>query len=208
MRIFQLVVLSFSLVFTPSLLWAQSSTQQLRDFIKHVQSAQGQFTQHTVDAQGQSRPEQRGDFAFKRPGKFKWSVTFPYEQLVMADGQSLYQYDPDLNQVTKRSVDQAIGASPAAILFGTSAIEDQFILSELSRAEGLDWLRVKPKNADAGFDYVDIGFEQSQPKQLVVLDGFGQQTRIQLQQIETNVALDAGAFRFTPPANVDMVVLP
>lgn len=208
MRKFQSVLLVLSLMAAPLVAWSQTATQQLRDFIKQVQSAQGQFRQHTVDAQGQTRPEQSGDFAFKRPGQFKWNVTQPYEQLVMADGKTLFQYDPDLNQLTKRSVDQAIGASPAAILFGNSALDDRFDLSDLPRAEGMDWLRVKPKNSDAGFDYVDIAFNQNQPQQLVVQDGFGQQTRIHLQHMKTNIALEASTFVLNPPADVDVVELP
>lgn len=208
MRLWKKAVLIGACVLTPMVGWAQTATQQLRDFIQQVQSAEGQFTQRTVDAQGQERPAQQGDFAFKRPGQFKWHVLQPYEQLVVADGHSLLQYDPDLNQLSKRSMDQAIGASPAAILFGTGQLDEKFELTDLPRAEGVDWLRAKPKSAESGFDYVDIGFAQAKPVYLVVLDGFGQQTRIELAQIKTNTVLDASAFQFTPPADVDVVNLP
>ena len=208
MRLWKTVVLVGAFLLTPMVGWAQTATQQLRDFIQHVQSAEGQFTQRTVDAQGQQRPAQTGDFSFKRPGKFKWHVTQPYEQLVIADGQTLLQYDPDLNQLSKRGMDQAIGASPAAILFGTGQLDEKFELTDLPRAEGVDWLRAKPKSAESGFDYVDIGFADAKPVYLVVLDGFGQQTRIELAQLKTNLALDLTTFQFTPPADVDVVTLP
>lgn len=189
-------------------LYAQSATDQLRQFVQEVRSATGKFTQHTMDAQGQARPEQAGEFAFQRPGKFKWQVLKPYEQLVLSDGKQLYQYDPDLNQLTQRRVDQAIGTSPAAILFGSGQLEQSFHLSDRPEQDGLLWLRATPKSKDAGFDYMDIGFQAGTPVQLLLLDAFGQQTRITLSQLQTKVDLTADMFTFTPPADVDVVTLP
>lgn len=189
-------------------LYAQSATQLLRDFAQQVEAATGEFSQHTVDAQGKPRPAQTGEFAFKRPGQFKWQVIKPYEQLVLSDGKQLYQYDPDLNQLTQRGVDEAIGASPAAILFGSGQLDQSFELSDRPDAEGLSWLRAKPKAGDAGFEYVDIGFDATTPTRLILLDAFGQQTLIELSNLNTAVVLQAKDFSFTPPADVDVVTLP
>ena len=98
---------------------AASAQEQLRDFVGKVNRATGSFSQYTVNAQGRTQPAQTGTFSFQRPGKFKWAVQKPYEQLVISDGAKVYQYDPDLLQVTERKVDAAIGTSPAAILFGS-----------------------------------------------------------------------------------------
>ena len=97
-------------------------------FRRQVNGATGSFSQYTVNAQGRTQPAQTGTFSFQRPGKFKWAVQKPYEQLVISDGAKVYQYDPDLLQVTERKVDAAIGTSPAAILFGSLA-EQSFALS-------------------------------------------------------------------------------
>lgn len=191
-----------------TVVYAQTATEQLRDFVKQVQSATGSFSQSTLDAQGNQRPAQTGEFAFERPGKFKWQVLKPYEQLVLSDGKQLYQYDPDLNQLTQRSVDQAIGTSPAAILFGSGDLDQSFDLVARPDEDGLTWLRALPKGSDAGFDYVDIGFAAGSPVRLVLLDAFGQQTVIQLSGIKTGISFRAGDFRFTPPADVDVVTLP
>lgn len=208
MKLGQKMIAMLLLVGSSSWLYAQTATQQLQDFAKNVQAATGHFSQRTIDAQGVARPEQSGDFAFQRPGQFKWQIEKPYEQLVLSDGKQLYQYDPDLNQLTQRGVDQAVGASPAAILFGSGDIDQNFDVTERPEAEGLQWLRASPKAKDAGFDYVDIGFKSKQPVRIVLLDGFGQQTIIDLSQVQTNVSLDAKDFSFVPPANVDVVVLP
>lgn len=188
--------------------YAQTATQQLRDFVQRVHSASGQFSQHTIDAQGGQRPAQTGEFAFERPGKFKWQVLKPYEQLVLSDGKQLYQYDPDLNQLTQRGVDQAIGTSPAAILFGSGNLDQSFDLEPRPDEDGLNWLRASPKASDAGFDYVDIGFKSGNPVRLVLLDAFGQQTLIELSAIKTDISFKQRDFSFTPPADVDVVTLP
>lgn len=208
MKLWQKIGCTILLITGSSLLHAQTATQQLRDFVQNINAASGHFSQRTVDAQGKQRPEQNGEFAFKRPGKFKWQVLRPYEQLVLSDGKQLFQYDPDLNQLTQRGVDAAIGTSPAAILFGSGQLDQNFDLKERPDAENLQWLRATPKGSDAGFEYVDIGFHQGQPAKLILLDAFGQQTLIELSEMKTNVLFNAEDFRFTPPADVDVVTLP
>lgn len=188
----------------PLVVWSADATQQLRAFIADVPAASGQFSQQVV-SQEQSKPPQSGEFSFRRPGQFKWSVLKPYEQLIVSDGKAVYQYDPDLLQVTVRSVDQSIGASPAAILFGSGSLEEAFTLEPQSARDGLEWLRALPRSADAGFTHVDIGFSDGMPARLELLDSFGQTTRIDFQNMKVNPSLGAGEFKFDPPPGVDVV---
>jgi len=184
---------------------AADARAQLQQFVAEVQSATGRFTQQVADDLGQQRQAQQGEFAFQRPGRFRWHTLQPYEQLVVSDGKLLRQYDPDLAQVTERPVDQSIGASPAAILFGSGSLEDAFELSDQGERDGLAWLRAKPRSGDAGFVHVDIGFSQGLPRRLELLDAFGQTTRIGLSDIVANPSLSAEAFAFDVPADVDVV---
>lgn len=193
----------------PVAAWSASATEQLRQFVGQVQSASGQF-QQTQEGTGKTADaaagtQQTGQFSFRRPGQFRWEVQKPYEQLIVSDGKVLHQYDPDLLQVTQRPVDQSIGASPAAILFGSGSLDQAFTLADRPSSQGVDWLRAKPKSADAGFTHVDIGFRNAMPVALVLLDAFGQTTRITLSNIATNPQLDASAFSFKAPAGVDVV---
>ena len=190
---------------SPLMAWSAEAPEQLEQFIARVQSATGDFTQQRIDEKGQGKPAQSGQFSFKRPGQFKWAVKKPYEQLIISDGKQVYQYDPDLAQVTEREVDQSIGASPAAILFGSGSLGDAFNISSLPGKDGMEWLRAEPRSADAGFTHVDIGFQNAMPVRLELLDSFGQTTRIDLSNIAANPSLDAGEFSFTPPAGVDVV---
>jgi outer membrane lipoprotein carrier protein len=189
----------------PMCSYAADARAQLNTFVTTVKSATGFFTQVTRGTQGRDQPEQTGSFAFERPGKFKWVVEQPYEQHIVADGKRVFQYDPDLAQVTVRSINQIIGASPAAILFGSSALEQTFHLTMLSEREGLQWLRAKPRNADAGFSQVDIGLKDNLPVRIELLDAFGQMTQVCLSGIRLNPPLASSEFEFTPPKGVDVV---
>ncbi len=197
-------ILGLLLACVPALGLAADATTQLRQFIETVRSATGQFEQQRLENRGNSRA-QTGQFAFKQPGQFLWQVEQPYEQLVLSDGKVLYQYDPDLAQVTRRPVSQSIGASPAAILFGSGSLDQAFTLTNLPADQGLDWLRAQPRNPEAGFTHVDIGFRNGLPARLLLLDAFGQTTRINLSNITRNPALDVNRFTFTPPPGVDVV---
>jgi outer membrane lipoprotein carrier protein len=186
--------------------YAATAQEQLHAFVSSVTAATGSFTQATSGGQqSKPRPPQSGSFSFQRPGKFKWAVQKPYEQLIVSDGKQVYQYDPDLAQVTVRKVDQAIGTSPAAILFGSGSLEQSFDVSALPARDGLEWLRAKPRTTDAGFSRVDIGFKNNQPARIELLDAFGQTTRVDLSNIVPNAKINAQDFTFTPPKGVDVV---
>jgi len=184
---------------------APSAQDQLKAFVKNVTGATGSFRQSTTTTQGRAQTPQSGAFSFSRPGKFKWAVKTPYEQVIVSDGKQVYQYDPDLAQVTQRQVDQAIGTSPAAILFGSGSLDASFNVTSLPAKDGLAWLRAKPRNADAGFSQVDIGFTNNQPARIELLDTFGQTTRVELSGWTPNPSLPASEFQFTAPAGVDVV---
>lgn len=184
---------------------AASAQEQLQGFVSQVRAATGQFSQYTVGTQGQTKPAQSGQFAFQRPGQFKWDVLKPYAQQIVSDGQQLFQFDPDLNQVTVRKVDQAIGSSPAAILFGSGSLEQSFVVTALPDQQGLSWLRAKPRNGEAGFVHVDLGFSGGLPARIILLDAFGQSTHIELSGLVPNPTLAAEAFRFVPPPGADVV---
>lgn len=188
---------------------ADSAEVQLQAFVTQVKSATGDFQQQVQGAQGAAKAggqkAANGHFAFQRPGKFRWETTHPYDQLIVSDGQHVYQYDPDLDQVTERRAGQAIGASPAALLFGSQALDKAFKLQGQADHDGLQWLRATPKSADAGFVHADIGFAGGLPKRLELLDAFGQTTRIDFSDLRVNPKISAEQFQFTLPQGADLV---
>ena len=205
MKMFRRLAAVAALSLAPAMAFAASAQEQLRAFVATVTSATGSFSQYTVNNQGRTQPAQTGVFSFQRPGKFKWAVQKPYEQLVISDGRQVFQFDPDLAQVTERKVDAAIGTSPAAILFGSGSLEQSFDVSALPSKDGIDWLRAKPRTADAGFSRVDIGMKDNLPVRVELLDSFGQTTRVDLSDIAANPQLPAKEFQFVAPKGVDVV---
>ena len=204
MRSLRVLLVLLSMCVSSSVL-AASAQDQLKSFVQQVQSATGSFLQTVVGPQGQTRRPQSGQFSFERPGRVKWDVVSPYAQLILSDAQQVFQFDPDLNQVTVRKVDQAIGASPAAILFGTGELDKVFVVTAQPDRDGIAWLRAKPRNGDAGFVHLDLGMSEGLPVRVVLLDAFGQTTRVELSGIQRNPALPASTFQFVAPAGADVV---
>lgn len=198
-------ILLMGLAAAPCLSWAVDTAQvQLQSFVEQVKSATGQFQQEQTATDGAKRL-QSGTFAFQRPGKFRWQVLKPYAQLIVSDGQHVYQYDPDLEQVTERKAGQAIGASPAALLFGSGSLDEAFKLQPQPDRDGLQWLRAVPKTPDAGFVHADIGFSGGLPRRLELLDAFGQTSRIQFSELKPNPTIPAAQFQFAVPKGADLV---
>lgn len=197
--------LALVLVGLPIVALASDAVTQFEQFVKTVPAASGQFAQYTVGPQGQTGRAQTGVFQFSRPGKFRWEVQNPYAQLVLSDGKLVSQYDPDLNQATVRPVGTAIGSSPAAILFGEGRMSDQFVVSSLPDGDGLSWFRAVPKQPDAGLNQVDIGMRQGNPARLLLVDGFGQTTRVDLERLRAQSSFPSDTFTFTPPPGTQVV---
>jgi outer membrane lipoprotein carrier protein len=182
-----------------------AAIDQLRAFAVSTRSARGQFTQQQVRSGGRPAEVSAGSFAFSRPGRFRWEVQQPFEQLIVTDGERLHFYDKDLRQVTVRAVGDAIAATPAAILFGANDLDASFELQEAGSADGLEWLEATPKQKDSGFEKIRIGWRGGLPEAMEVRDAFGQTTRFAFTKIERSPALDPGLFRFVPPKGVDVI---
>ncbi|MPN36295.1 Outer-membrane lipoprotein carrier protein [bioreactor metagenome] len=124
---------------------------------------------------------------------------------MVGDGEKIWIHDPELQQVTVRPAGEAIGASPAALLAGSNALEKNFVLKEGGERDGLAWVEATPKTAESGFEKVRIGLLGKEMKVMELFDNFGQTTLIRLQRSERNPALSATLFRFTPPAGTDVI---
>lgn len=178
---------------------------QLHEFVTGTRSARGEFVQTLLRADGRPAETSSGSFAFVRPGRFRWEVRQPYEQLLVADGERLYFYDKDLNQVTVRKLSETLSATPAAILFGHADLARDFTLRELAARDGLHWLEAVPHSKEAGFETIAMGWRAGLPVRLEVRDAFGRTTVFEFRDIARNVAIDAARFRFVPPKGVDVV---
>ena len=184
--------------------WA-SATDDLKAFANSTNSAKGEFTQRVVGRNNKAIQQATGEFAFSRPGKFRWGIKKPYEQLIIADGQQVYMYDKDLAQVTIRPIADAISATPAALLFGQSDVDKLFLIKNAAPKDGFEWLDATPKAKDSPFVKISIGFNDGLPVALEMLDALGQTTLLTLSKWTRNTAGGSDAFKFVTPQGVDVI---
>ena len=184
-----------------------SALDQFKAFVAGTKSAKGEFTQRQVksmDGSTKVSNQASGTFFFQRPGKFIWLYQKPYEQLLQADGEHLYIYDKDLNQVTEKKLGNAIGSSPAAILFGSNDLERNFSLKDAGAKDGLEWLEATPKAKDTSFNRIGIGLKDGVPHAMELRDNFGQVSLLTFTRFEKNPSMPADQFKFTPPKGADV----
>lgn len=177
----------------------------LKAFISDTRTARSDFTQTVMDQNGRVRQKSEGTLAFSRPGKFRWVYQKPYEQLIVGDGNRLWIYDADLEQVTTRKLGDALGSSPAALLAGSNDIEKHFTLKDAGASEGLDWLEARPRDKESTFEAVRMGFAGNTLAAMELKDSFGQTTRLKFSGMVKNPALNANDFKFTPPKGADVI---
>lgn len=177
---------------------------QLNQFLEQTKSFTADF-QQTVTQKAGKQQQAGGSMAILRPGRFDWRYTKPYEQRVVGDGKQLWIYDPDLNQVTRKQLDRALGDSPAALLAGSNELSKSYQLTEAGKRDGLEWVEATPKQRDTGFERVRIGFKEAQPMAMELADSFGQTTLIRFSKVVRNPKLGADRFQFSPPAGADVV---
>ena len=182
------------------------ATDKLKNFIAATQSAQADFTQQVLDQSGKHLQNASGTMQFVRPGKFRWVYKKPYEQLIVGDGQKFWLHDIDLNQVTVKQLDAALGSSPAALLSGSNEIERGFELKDIGNKDGLEWLQAQPKSKDTSFEKILMAFNaQSDLVVMELHDSFGNKTVLRFSGLQHNPQLPAQLFKFVPPQGADVL---
>ncbi len=179
--------------------------ERFKTFLRTTQSARADFEQRVFGRDGKLTQQSTGSFVFQRPGRFRWTYAKPVDQLIVGDGERVWIYDRDLNQVTVRRLSKALGSTPAALLAGSSEVEKAFELSDAGNRDGLEWLEAKPKEAEAGFERIRMGFSANGLHAMELTDNFGQTTRLRFSNLQRNPNIDPGEFRFVPPKGADVL---
>ena len=174
-------------------------------FNSATKTATATFEQQAYDRNGKVVDRSSGRFAFARPGKFRWAYEKPHQQLLVADGSKLWIYDPDLQQVTVKRIDQAISSTPAALLAGKDDITKLFTLRDAGTKDGLAWVEALPRAKDTGFDRVRLGMQGKTLAAMELYDQLGGHTVLRFTQMKENVALPPATFAFTPPQGADVI---
>jgi outer membrane lipoprotein carrier protein len=179
--------------------------ERFKNFVRSTQSARADFEQNVYARDGKVTQASRGSFVFQRPGRFRWTYAKPVDQLIVGDGERVWIYDRDLNQVTVRRISKALGSTPAALLAGSGDVEKAFELSDAGARDGLEWVEAKPRESDAGFERIRMGFSATGIEAMELWDNFGQTTRLRFLNVQRNPKVDPADFRFEPPKGADVL---
>jgi outer membrane lipoprotein carrier protein len=183
---------------------ASDAVYQLNRFLAETKTLSADFKQVSIDEMG--RPGQRvgGKFLLAKPGKFRWDYLEPYKQEIVANGRKVWFYDADLEQVTVKRLDHAIGSTPALLLTGEVNLDENFEIEEQGEREGMRWTRLVPRSEDNTFKYISIGIQGDRLEGMELSDNFGQLTRISFSNLKINDPIESGRFEFVAPDGVDI----
>lgn len=182
-----------------------NGVEKLNQFVNKVQTFEAHFQQTVLGPDGNVIEQAEGEFQLERPGKFRWDYQQPYPQQIVADGERIWFYDVDLEQVTVKSQQEALADTPATLLSGDIVPEDKYDIQSLPSNDGLQWVQLMPKEQDSNFQAVTLAFDGNTLNQMVMRDSFDQRTRLSFSQVRENPEFNNDTFAFTPPAGIDVV---
>ena len=177
---------------------------QLNIFLKISKSLSADFKQVHINEAGKPTQTSHGVFYLQRPGKFRWDYKTPFQQQIVSNSGKVWFYDTDLEQVTVKKVDQSIGSTPALLLSGDAALENNYTLENQGAEDNLQWIRLLPKSQDSSFKYITIGLDKGTLAGMELSDNFGQLTRIYFSNVIVNAPLKQTLFEFEAPKGVDV----
>jgi outer membrane lipoprotein carrier protein len=186
----------------------ESGSERLERFTQTTRSLSARFLQTVLDENDVLVQRSTGSLSMRKPGRFRWDYYEPYDQQIVSDGEHLWIYDVDLEQVTVKPLDEALGAAPAMLLSSDRPIEEQFEVEELGRLPGggeLLWVELRPKASDIDYSRVYLGLDVETLRQMELRDKFGQRTRIVFEDVRINPDIPPERFEFEPPPGVDVI---
>lgn len=173
-------------------------------FLTETQTMSANFTQTLKAADGKLLQESAGQFYLQRPGKFRWNYTQPYPQEIVSDGERVWIYDVDLEQVTVQKQGTGRDNIPMALLQNKKSLEDAFEIHERGQEAGVHRIELLNKQLDTDFERVVVGLDRQGLRYLQLRDRFEQTTYIHFDDLRSNPDLETAIFEFTPPEGVDV----
>lgn len=185
---------------------ASDGAGRVTDYLAALDTLQASFSQEVVNRDLDLVEAASGQVTLSKPGRFRWDYTEPFERVIVADGERVWLYEADLDQVTVRRLDAGLGETPAALLTGSVSILDRFdYLGSESGEDGLTWVTLGPKDDAADFEFIRLGFDGAELRQLALADRLGQTTRIRFSAIRKGLEVDDATFTFEPPPGADVI---
>lgn len=183
---------------------AGGAEQRLHEFFQGLRSLEAGFEQ-SIAQDGRVIQRTRGRLHILRPGKFRWAYESPFEQLIITDGETLWVYEPDLDQVTRSALDDSVGNTPAILLSTEQPLAELFLIVDAGPKDGLLWAMLEPRGEQAAFSRIFLGFDARTLAAMEIVDALEQTVQIRFTDLRRNVNLDPALFEFTVPEGVDVV---
>ena len=187
--------------------YAGPADEALRRFVDGARTLTARFEQTQLDEHGEILAQRSGQFDLSRPGRFRWTYDKPYEQLMVCDGTKIWNYEPDLQQVTVRDASQVLKGTPASLLAQRSLLGDAFSVESGGQRDGADIVKLVPKGGETNSDFqsIELWLKDGVPQRMKFFDALGGNTDIVFSGVRTGVKLDVALFRFTPPKGAEVV---
>ncbi len=201
----KLINIFLMLLITTSSVAENKTEDHLTRFLDNMQTLQANFKQTLVDDQGIELESSSGVVFLKRPHKFRWDYKHPYQQTIVTNGEVLWFYDEDLEQVIIREASLFVEGTPVAILGSYENIDKQFIIIDMENIEGFDWVELTPRDIESQYNSIRLGFDKEKLGMMVMFDNLGQVTRIDFTEEVINKKLDNATFDFEPPQGIDVI---
>jgi outer membrane lipoprotein carrier protein len=184
---------------------ASSGIDSLNYFFDQIKSFEAAFGQEVLDETMDSLDHGKGKVWIKRPGLFRWDYEPPEAQEIVGDGDRVWIYDIELEQVTVRNQQQALGRTPAILLAGSGDLEQNYTVIDIGTQGRFDWVNLIPLDEESGFTEIRIGFEDNRLRLMELLDNLGQRTRMSFVDLKENQPISDSIFNFVPPPGVDVI---
>ncbi|MFP4561223.1 MAG: outer membrane lipoprotein chaperone LolA [Thiohalorhabdus sp.] len=187
---------------------APSGLERLERFYEETRSLRADFSQRVTGPDGEVQERSQGEVWIEQPDRFRWEYREPHPQKIVADGETVQFYDPEMEQVTVRDFAQGLGHTPSSVLSGSGDLSRQFEIRDAGTEDGLAWVELVPRDREeAGFRLARVGLEADpvRLREFVFTDPFENRTRLRFENIRVNPALDADLFNFQPPPDADVL---
>ncbi len=205
MRLIRMLLVSALALSSVTAFADTKDVSRLTQLLEKSQTLSARFSQLTLDGSGTQLQETTGQMLIQRPGLLRWHTDAPQEQLIVSDGKKVSLYDPDLQQVTIKALDQRLSQTPALLLSGdVSKISETFDITAKEAGDVIDFV-LKPKGRDTLFDSLRLSFRRGTINDMQLIDGVGQRTNILFTGVKANEPIPASQFKFDIPKGADVI---
>ena len=181
-----------------------NNNNPLQYFLTDLNTLEAKFFQTLINENGDKLEKTEGILYLKTPGSFFWHYQKPYEQKIISNGNKLWIFDEDLEQVTIKNIDNKIEQTPAGIILGNQSIKEHFVQVNMGIIDSYDWIELTPKDLDAQYKSIKIGFNNDNLGMMIIVDNLEQITRIDFADAKKNIKLSSEIFNFIVPDNIDI----